>query len=48
MWRTDITLVRERWARVDIKDMEDLCELLMRALKRGDEREVAHASVRSA
>lgn len=43
-----ITLVRERWARVDIKDMEDLCELLMRSIKRTETREVAHASVRSA
>jgi len=43
-----ITLVRERWARIDIKDMEDLCELLMRAMKRGETREVTHASVRSA
>lgn len=25
-----ITLVRERWARVDMKEMENLCELLMR------------------
>ena len=43
-----ITLVRERWARIDIKDMEDLCELLMRSIKRNETREVAHASVRSA
>lgn len=42
------TLVRERCARIDIKDMEDLCELLMRAVKRADAREVAHASIRSA
>jgi biopolymer transport protein ExbB/TolQ len=25
-----ITLVRERWARVDLKEMENLCELVMR------------------
>lgn len=29
-----VTLVRERWARVDLKEMEDLCELLMRNLQR--------------
>jgi biopolymer transport protein ExbB/TolQ len=29
-----ITLVRERWARAEIKEMEDLCELLMRNLQR--------------
>ena len=28
-----ITLVRERWARVDLKEMENFCELLMRARK---------------
>lgn len=28
-----ITLVRERWARVDLKEMENLCELIMRARK---------------
>lgn len=28
-----ITLVRERWARVDLKDMENLCELIMRGRK---------------
>lgn len=28
-----ITLVRERWARVDLKEMENLCELLMRVRK---------------
>ncbi|MEQ1910340.1 MAG: MotA/TolQ/ExbB proton channel family protein [Vicinamibacterales bacterium] len=44
-----ITLVRERWARIDIKDMEDLCELVMRALKRQDGKEaVRHASIRTA
>ncbi|MFN7984506.1 MAG: MotA/TolQ/ExbB proton channel family protein [Vicinamibacterales bacterium] len=43
-----ITLVRERWARIDIKDMEDLCELVMRAVKRDETREVTHASVRTA
>lgn len=43
-----ITLVRERWARIDVKDMEDLCELVMRALKRHDTREVAHAGLRTA
>lgn len=28
-----ITLVRERWARVDLKEMENLCELVMRSRK---------------
>ena len=28
-----VTLVRERWTRVELKDMENLCELLLRALK---------------
>jgi len=27
-----ITLVRERWARVDLKELENFCELVMRAL----------------
>lgn len=43
-----ITLVRERWARIDIKDMEDLCELVMRAVKRTEAREVPHAGIRTA
>ena len=44
-----ITLVRERWARIDIKDMEDLCELLMRHVKRYEEKgEQPLADVRSA
>ncbi|MBL8207828.1 MAG: MotA/TolQ/ExbB proton channel family protein [Blastocatellia bacterium] len=29
-----VTLVRERWARVELKEMEDLCELLMRNLQK--------------
>lgn len=29
-----LTLVRERWTRVELKEMENLCELLMRALER--------------
>jgi biopolymer transport protein ExbB/TolQ len=28
-----ITLVRERWTRVELKEMENLCELVMRAMK---------------
>jgi len=32
-----ITLVRERWARVELKEMENLCELLMRGLNRRQE-----------
>lgn len=47
-----VTLVRERWARVDIKEMEDLCELLMRKLQRlerqNPKEETKYASVRSA
>lgn len=30
-----ITLVRERWTRVELKEMENLCELVMRALRPG-------------
>ncbi|NJM53518.1 MAG: hypothetical protein HC846_09105 [Blastocatellia bacterium] len=29
-----VTLVRERWARDEIKEMEDLCELLMRNIEK--------------
>jgi len=29
-----VTLVRERWARNEIKEMEDLCELLMRNIEK--------------
>lgn len=43
---------RERWARVDIKEMEDLCELLMRKLQRlerqNPKEDTQYASVRSA
>ena len=28
-----ITLVRERWTRVELKEMENLCELVLRALR---------------
>jgi biopolymer transport protein ExbB/TolQ len=28
-----ITLVRERWTRVELKEMENLCELTLRALR---------------
>ena len=28
-----ITLVRERWTRVELKEMENLCELVLRAMK---------------
>jgi len=39
-----ITLVRERWARVDLKEMENLCELVMRVDQpHAERREVAHA-----
>jgi biopolymer transport protein ExbB/TolQ len=37
------TLVRERWTRLDIKEMEDLCDLVIRQLER--RREVQHAAV---
>jgi biopolymer transport protein ExbB/TolQ len=30
-----ITLVRERWSRVELKEMENLCELILRALRKG-------------
>jgi biopolymer transport protein ExbB/TolQ len=47
-----ITLVRERWARVELKELEDLCELVMRQLQRDHvKRETVggrHASVRTA
>jgi biopolymer transport protein ExbB/TolQ len=29
-----VTLVRERWTRVELKDMENLCELLLRTMRR--------------
>lgn len=35
-----ITLVRERWSRVDLKEMENLCELIIRALRRRHAREI--------
>ena len=35
-----ITLVRERWSRVELKEMENLCELVMRALKPRRSREL--------
>lgn len=46
-----VTLVRERWARVDLKEMEDFCELLMRQLNKQAARpeprqEARYASVR--
>lgn len=50
-----VTLIRERWARVDLKEMEDLCELLMRGLQRREpvpvqliqnHKEARYASVR--
>ena len=34
-----ITLVRERWTRVELKEMENLCELVLRALQRDLSRE---------
>lgn len=42
------TLIRERWARADIKEMEDLSELLMRAVQRRQavNGEARYASVR--
>jgi biopolymer transport protein ExbB/TolQ len=47
-----VTLIRERWARVDLKEMEDLCELLMRGLQRREQtaaqtwKEARYAGVR--
>jgi biopolymer transport protein ExbB/TolQ len=35
-----ITLVRERWARVELKEMENLCELVLRALRGGRPHEI--------
>jgi len=35
-----ITLVRERWSRIELKEMENLCELVMRALKNSQPREI--------
>jgi hypothetical protein len=32
-----IPLVRERWARIDLKEMENLCELVMRIEQRPTE-----------
>jgi biopolymer transport protein ExbB/TolQ len=40
-----ITLVRERWARVDLKEMENLCELVMRVGLQHDSREAIRARV---
>ncbi len=41
-----ITLVRERWARVDLKDMENLCELIVRGRKtNATDLEAAYARV---
>jgi len=39
-----ITLVRERWSRVDLEEMEHLCELLVSARNAVQAREVRHAS----
>jgi biopolymer transport protein ExbB/TolQ len=35
-----ITLVRERWSRIELKEMENLCELVMRALRAPQPREI--------
>lgn len=45
-----VTLIRERWARIDIKEMEDLSELLMRNLQRheANREEGNHARVQTA
>jgi biopolymer transport protein ExbB/TolQ len=42
-----ITLVRERWTRVELKDMENLCELFLRARQKQalEADEVRHARV---
>jgi biopolymer transport protein ExbB/TolQ len=38
-----ITLVRERWSRVDLEEMEHLCELLVSARNNNLSREASHA-----
>lgn len=41
-----VTLVRERWARVDLKDLETFCELLLRTRQQEstpEDRSIAHA-----
>lgn len=40
-----ITLVRERWMRVELKEMENLCELLLRAMERRTPRETRHEAL---
>lgn len=35
-----ITLVRERWSRIELKEMENLCELIVRALRSPQPREI--------
>lgn len=35
-----ITLVRERWSRVEMKEMENLCELIVRALRQRQVHEI--------
>jgi hypothetical protein len=41
-----VTLVRERWARIDLKEMENLCELVLRAERRVAVGERAYESIR--
>jgi biopolymer transport protein ExbB/TolQ len=48
-----ITLVRERWTRVELKEIENLCELLLRAVRRprlraSDEEEAGYESLSTA
>jgi biopolymer transport protein ExbB/TolQ len=43
-----VTLVRERWARVDLKEMEDFCELLMRQVNKHAKSQEPHQEARYA
>lgn len=43
-----ITLVRERWTRMELKDMEDFSDLLMRAIERRRNPEVRNAAAQQA
>ena len=39
------TLVRERWARIELKEMENLCELVVRALQQASSKEAYYARI---
>jgi biopolymer transport protein ExbB/TolQ len=42
-----ITLVRERWSRVELEEMEHLCELLVTARNAKPAQEALHAGIRA-